>query len=231
MDWRVTVTNLFKKAEDPATTREEREALTEKAAYLMSKYGITELLEQTTSAAPPEVTTITLNLTNPYKAHRALLIQQIARAMGARGIRTGDKIVVFGLPDDIKRFSMLFASLWIQANLSLASSEKPDYVHGKTHSYNYLLGFVNEVNARVWRAAQRAQTEAKQEAPSKALVLANRSTSVNDAVSAMFPKLVKSRVLHSTSYGSYVSGVDAGRSADIGQQRVGRSTIPRKALS
>lgn len=231
MDWQGIVTNLLNKAEDNAVTAAERQAYSEKAAYLMAKYGITELLNQPTNA-PLNVDHVVLILKSPYPKLRAVLASEIARALSCRAVRTGQKVLVYGLAHDLRNFSRLFVSLWIQAMLSLAASEKPPHVHGKTHNHSYLLGFISEVTSRVHRATQRATTETTQTVVSNALVLQNRETAVDKAVSEAFPRLVKGSPTRATSRDSYADGTRAGRMADINQPRLDnyQSTTARKAL-
>jgi hypothetical protein len=230
MDWQKTITNLLNKAEDPATTPAESEALTERAAYLMAKFGITELLKRDTTAAPLQATSITLTVKNPYAVQRRTLIHRLSRALGCRSVRSGDKVFVFGLQRDLDNFSLLFVSLWVQANLSMLASTRPEGVHGKTHNHSYLVGFVDEVSVRVQAATRKAHTE-ESNTVSTALVLANRTDAVSAAVAAVFPHLTSARnTTKVTSDASYSSGKTDGRRADINQPRMGSVATSRRAL-
>lgn len=226
MDWQNIVTNLLAKAQDSATTKEEREAFTEKATYLMAKYGVQALLDRPTNI-PLDVEVIVLKVPNPYAKQRALLIHRTATALGLKAVRTTktQEVHVFGLPEGIKSFTNLYASLWIQALLALASAQqdKPYWEHGKTFNHSYLLGFIDEVSARVRAAADRANRDHTNSAPSTALVLANRSDAIEAKVAEIFPSLRKGTRSRANSSSGYASGVDAGRRADINQPRMGGS--------
>lgn len=222
MNWQSTVTNLLKKAEDPATTREERESLSAKAAYLMAKYGITTLLDRPADQ-PLNVINIELSLGAPYAKLRASLIHRIALAFGAKTVRSGGKIRVFGLQADIDNFTQMYVSLWIQAQFALMSSEKPEWVHGKTHNHSYLLGFIDEVSFRVAASTRKAAQDADSPTVSTALVFAKRAESVDAAISLIYPSLRKGTAARATSSYSYAAGSSAGRRADINQSRVGGS--------
>lgn len=230
MDWQNTVTNLLRKAEDPATTDEERESLSAKAAYLMAKYGITTLLERSADQ-PLNVINIELVLGNPYPKVRANLINRVALAFGCKAVRSGAKIRVFGLKHDVDNFTQMYVSLWIQALFALATSPKPAGVHGKTHNHSYLLGFIDEVCARVASATRKAAQDANTTTVSTALVFANRSTAVDNAVSVVYPHLRKGTPSRATGSSSYFAGTRAGSRADINQPRVGGSHTSRPALT
>lgn len=227
MDWQNVVTNLLNQAQDRAVTTEERQAFTEKAAYLMSKYGITELLNRDTSV-PFNVAHIFFELKNPNKIIRSILINGMAQAFDCRAVRTrasGDRIQVFGTPQDLEHVNTLVVSLSIQAILSLMGTEKPDHVHGKTHNHSYLLGFTNEVISRVKAATRKAHSEAS--SVSTDLVFANRTTAVEQAVAECFPQISTGRTIRAAASASYHDGVRAGKLADINQSRMGGSSQQR----
>lgn len=224
MDWEVTVTNLFKKAEDPATTKEEREALSEKAGYLMAKYGIKRLLDRPADL-PLNVINIEIALGAPYPRVRASLVFGVAEAFNCRAIlfnRT-KTMRIYGLQEDIDNFVKMYVSLWIQALFALQLAEKPSDVHGKTHNHSYLLGYIHEVTGRVASATRKASKEATTETVSTALVFANRTNAVDAAVASAYPNLGKAAPTVPRGVTSYYAGVNAGTRADINQPRMGGS--------
>lgn len=232
MDWNKIVSDLLTKAQDSAVNAEERDALTVKATYLMAKYGVKALLDRPTNI-PLDVEVIVLKVPNPYAKLRASLIHRTARALGLRTVRNPrtKEMHVFGLPQDIHNFTHLYASLWVQALLSLASAEKPVWEHGKTFNHSYLLGFIDEVSARVQAAADRANQDSSSNTPSTALVLKNRASAVDQKVGEIFPHLRRGTSSKANSSSGYLTGVDAGSRADINQPRLGRSYEPRRALT
>lgn len=224
MDWQKTVTNLLAKAQDSAATEEERKAFSERAAYLMAKYGITTLLERPADQ-PLNVVTIELKLGAPYPKVRAQLIFSLARAFNSRAVlfSRSKTMRVFGLQEDIDSFVQMYASLWIQARFAMILSEKPAHVHGKTHNHSYLLGFIDEVVTRVASATARAAQDANTPEVSTALVFAKRTTAVDNAVEIAYPNLGRATPTVPTGYSSYHAGASAGRRADINQPRMGGS--------
>lgn len=234
MDWNKIVANLLAKAQDSAATAEERESYTERATYLMTKYSVEALIERPTNI-PLNVEVIVLKVPNPYAKLRSILIHSTARAVGLRTVRDprSKTVHVFGLPADLESFTNLYASLWIQALLGLATAQasKPVGEHGKTFNHSYLLGFINEVTARVRAAADRANQDSTSVAPSTALVLKNRSSAIDQKVEEIFPSLRSGTRTHANSSSGYFSGVAAGARADINQPRMGGSMTPRRALS
>lgn len=230
MNWQQTVTNLLAKAQDPAATDAERHALSEKAAYLMAKFGITTLLDRPADM-PLNVINIELALGAPYAKLRATLIHRTAVAFGCKTVRSGVKVRVFGLQEDIDNFTQMYVSLWIQALFALAGSEKPEWVHGKTHNHSYLLGFIDEVTTRVAASTRKAARDADSPTVSTALVFAKRETSIDAAVSLIYPSLRKGTASRATSSESYYSGTRAGARADLNQPRMGGSHTSRAALT
>lgn len=226
MDWQITVTNLLTKAQDGAATEEERKTYTERATYLMAKYGVEALLDRPKDI-PLNVEVVVLNVPNPHAKLRATLVDRTASALGLKTVRNirAKTLHVFGLPEDIKSFSNLYASLWIQALLSLATAQaqKPYGEHGKTFNHSYLLGFIDEVSARVSAAASRANRDTANSTPGTALVLANRTSAVELKVAEIFPILRKGSSARANSYSAYNSGISAGSRADINQPRMGGS--------
>jgi hypothetical protein len=224
MDWQTTVTNLLNKAQDPAATAEERTSLTEKAAYLMAKYGITELLERDVNA-PLDVESITITLTNPYNKLWSILAHNIGVSLGVRTIRLGTRantMRVYGLRNDLDRFSTLYSSLVLQALLSLAASHKPYGLHGKTHSHSYLLGFIDKVVQRVSAATLQANQDQAQTV-STDVVLANRQDAIDRVYAREHPNTKTGSSAQANDPRSFYAGATAGARADIHQQRMGGS--------
>ena len=141
-------------------------------------------------------------------------------------------MTLVGFESDIKRVELSFTSLLLQATRSVAAQRPPTWSGESTAAFrrSWLIGFSAEVHRRLTDAGQRAAADhdaAKTvEQPSAELVLADRRSLVDRAVSDRFPTLRRPRPRHLTGSG-YRAGVDAGRSADLGQTRVGG---PRREL-
>lgn len=226
-DWRTTIAALLAKANNPAATKAEQETYTQHAMYLMAKFGIEEHQLRVTNKQSVKAVMKSFKLTNPYVTHKGKLITGIARAFGTKPVYINKNDVrVIGLPEDIARVELLFASLLMQLFIGLkaAEADKPYWEHGKTFKHSWVLGFVSTVVQRVQDAAHRATTEAKASTPGTDLVLADRKSLVDAKVAKLFPNLTtyrRSTANNSTS--GRALGAEAGRRADIGHPRLGGS--------
>lgn len=220
---------LLAKAEDPAATEAEAEAFTAKATELMAKYGIEQaiLADHNPDAGKPADRMITVS--NPWGGEKARLAYFLAEAMGCRALLvkgTVQRVHLFGFTSDLERVELLYTSLLLQMATGLARVQPPVWESPRAYRRSWLLGFRSEVVARVKAVEQRAADQAQPTGGrSTALVLADRSALVQQALAARYP-----RVSHgSSSYsgGGYKSGREAGSRANIGQTGVagGRRAI------
>jgi hypothetical protein len=153
------------------------------------------------------------------------------------------KITVTGYRSDIERVKMLDASLQIQLVRAETSWWRSHHLNGfSSKSYEhrerkqFIRGFANEVEQRLTAISREAQKEAaKEEAvragtseaaatESVALVLRDREDTVKDWYDKHYGNSLRT-VRRSYTPGSGTAGaagVAAGRSADIGQPRVGQ---------
>ncbi len=120
---------------------------------------------------------------------------------------------------------MSYTSVLLQATRSVASQRPPTWSGESTAAFrrSWLIGFSAEVHRRLIDAGQRAAADhdaSTAGGPSAELVLADRRSLVDRAVSDRFPTLRRPRPRHLTGSG-YRAGVDAGRRADLGQTWVG----------
>lgn len=228
------VRKLLAKAEDESVTPPEAKALTAKAAELMAKYGIDRALLAATQPATDKPGNRTVDILNPWGRVKAHLLCGLAAAMRCKPVIVNSRVVkeggftrvhLFGYESDLERVDMLCTSLLIQMWHGVTAAEVP----GRTSSArawrrSWLLGFADEVVARV-RAAEQAAAEQSGEAQrqaggtSTALVLASREQVVQASCAAVYPKLRDTRLTYSG--GGYREGRVAGRRADLGTGRVG----------
>jgi hypothetical protein len=224
------VHKLLAKAEDESCTPQESQALTEKAAALMAKYGIDRAL---LAAAKPETdkqTAKMLDIDNPWARVKAHLYCGIASAMRCQVIMlarsgTGTRLHVFGYTSDIERVDMLNASVLIQMWHGLAGARVPDYC-GNVRAWrrSWLLGFATAVIGKV-RAAEAAAVKTADTEPSghsAVVAIADRNLIIEAAVKEVYPRTRTARVTYSGS--GYAAGHEKGRQADIGGSRLGRPT-------
>jgi hypothetical protein len=224
------VRKLLAKAEDPACTPAEAEALTAKAAQLIAKYGIDQALLTARRPDAPDVGNRRVVLDAPYTREKASLLHVVARATGCRSVGLGsDTVHLFGFEADLECASLLFASLLIQAARAVATTPIPPQEHVAAWRRTWYAGFTHSVAARFAEAAARATAEARDlSGPGVELVLANRATTVDRAVTDHYPTLLRGR-RRRLSGGGYIEGRQAGAEADLGGARL-HSASPSRSL-
>ena len=130
---------------------------------------------------------------------------------------------MFGYSSDLERAEILFTSLLVQMARALAKQAVPAAGNSaKAWRRSWMLGYCAAVVARVRAAEEAAVASATPDedaaeavgAQSAALVLADRSLTVRQQVSAAYPRLKKKRVTYSGS--GYGDGYREGQRADIG---------------
>lgn len=238
-----TIRNILAKAEDAACPPPEAEALTAMAAKLMAKYGIeAAMLAATIPAQRKAVTNRRIVCEAPYATEKAGLIYGLAEAMGSKGVMLNEKpnggrvIHLFGFDTDLERAEMLYTSLLLQSVNAMIGAEYAGqaahaqaYGHMKAWRRSFLAGFNGAVVSRVKDAEKAARGEAqafqRPDAPSVALVVADRSREVAQAFTEVYPR-VRSRSTRLTGSGGS-AGRAAGQRASIGGRAVagGRAQI------
>jgi len=231
------VRKLLNKAEDPAATAEEAEALTAKAQQLMTKYAI-DLAMVADGARAEQFTERGWTVNGPYAAHKISIINAVARANDCRAIYTDlrggrKRIDVVGYPTDVEWVETLSRSLEVQlaAALTAALRQKRPDVHGRTFSVAFVQGFATEISSRLQRArraavaeadAARATTMGADSNPSAALVLVAKSERVEEEFMVRHPQ---ARTVHRRvrllSWSGYDPGRAAGRQATLARGAVG----------
>jgi hypothetical protein len=228
------VRKLLAKAEDPAATAEEAEALTAKAQQLMTKYAI-DLAMVADGARAEQFIERGWVVNGPYAAHKISIINAVARANDCRAIYTDlrggrKRIDVVGYPTDVEWVETLSRSLEVQLAAALTSAlrhKRPD-VHGRTFSVAFVEGFATEISSRLQRARRAAVAEAEaargpeEHGPSVALVLVAKSERVEEEFMVRHPQ---ARTVHRRvrllSWSGYDPGRAAGRQATLARGAVG----------
>jgi hypothetical protein len=237
------VRKILAKAEDPAATPEEAETYTAKAAELMATYGIDRALLAETMPDSDVVGDRVVVLDAPYALDKASLLSSVAFELRCRAVRriryVGPRatkevsIHLFGYDSDLVRVEILFTSLLLQAQTSLARTEPPPWESAAAYRRSWLAGFTAAVSRRLRDAESRAREAAEQgratgtetgsgrSGRSVELVLVDRDRSVASAVDAEYPRLSTARSRQLSGSGSR-SGWRAGQRADLGGTRVAR---------
>lgn len=226
------VRKLLAKAER-ASTSEEAEAFTAKAADLIYKHQIDEadLLakgEQTTDRLGN--TTVTLR---GYAKQQAILLNQVASGFAVKAVRTStgaaeNRMVLIGWESDLEAVQALYASLWLQAQREASREHKRhSWENGRTFRTSFYLGFSVEVGKRL--AAQKYRTSNEREkTPGTEIALFNREQAVSTEFRRQYPRTGSASASY-TSKTAFGSGSAAGQRADIGGTRLGggRAAVTR----
>jgi hypothetical protein len=230
------VRKLLAKAEDPACTPAEAEALNDKAAELIAKYGVDQALLAAASPGADPVGDRVISIHPPYALDKAGLLGAVAFALRCRSVRRkewiGDSysygMHLFGCESDLERTELLFTSLLVQASYGLAAAAVPAWEPLATFRRSWLAGFTQAVGRRLRDAEHRATAAADQSGPetSMALVLADRGDRVAQRVAEVYPRLGSAgprRLMGSGAGAGYV----AGQRADLGGTRLARPPAGR----
>ena len=196
------VRKILAKAEDPAATPEEAETYTAKAAELVAAYGIDRALLAQAEPGSDVVGDRVVLLDPPYALDKAGLLSSVAFRLRCRAVQRvryvdGEKQIslhLFGYDSDLVRAEVLYTSLLLQATSTLARTPVPYGEHVAAYRRSWLSGFTAAVSRRLAVVEDRAQTHAESAATrgrSVALVLADRSLAVSQAVEDEYPSLRK----------------------------------------
>lgn len=225
----IKVQALLNTAGHPATAPEEAEAAIAKATELMAKYSIDQAMLD--SIRPKQDVPIDkkYQIPSPYGVNKTSLMNVIAKALGCKLVRiqTGKVQVVhvFGYQTDIEHMELLYTSLLLQMTGQGLRMQGYDAGHTRSLRNTWMMGFVNAVGKRLEEAYSKARKDAEEEyaGTSTALVLADRKSIIDQMVSDTCGKLRPGGRRYYRDRQAYASGQQAGRRADIGQGRVGRT--------
>lgn len=242
--WMDKIRALLAKAE-ASKFEPEQEALTRKAEALIAKYGIDRAMLYATGRLDEKVVNRKLVLSDPYSRQKAQLLVEIADPLRvvvilntdmSRGI-SGFQVHMFGFESDVRRVELLLNSLLVQSALGLATA-RPAFGPALTGSQlaafrrDWLAGFGVRVRGRLQAAERRAARDQDATAPesteqasaggmSAALVLARRSSLVEQAIAEAYPpeRLQQASQREVLSIEAFRSGLVAAASADLGTAR------------
>ncbi|HET8982467.1 MAG TPA: DUF2786 domain-containing protein [Pedococcus sp.] len=234
------VRKILAKAEDPATTPQEAETYTAKAAELIAAYGIDRALLAARSPGSDVVGDKVVLLDPPYALDKANLLSGVAIALRCQAVQrtsydAGAKQLsmhLFGYGSDLARAEVLYTSLLLQAASMLRRSFAPSGENLAAYRRSWLAGFTAAVVHRLRESEDRAEKTARASASapagrSVALVLADRSVAVRSALEGEYPHLRKAQARSLSGSGGR-SGYLAGQRADLGGSSVGHG--PRGQL-
>lgn len=225
------VRKLLALAEDPAATEHEVELYTAKATQLIADYGIDRALLASADPARDPLGDRVVGLDPPYAADKADLLSTVATRLRCVAVRRtgwheGGKelsLHLFGHDSDLERAELLFTSLLLQSATALGRTPVPYGEHKAAFRRSWLAGFRMAIDRRLESAERRAETDATDRftnsGTTTALVLADRSALVRQAMQATYPHLRTARP-RSLSGGGSAQGWAEGQRADLGGTRL-----------
>ncbi|MGQ0843517.1 MAG: DUF2786 domain-containing protein [Sporichthyaceae bacterium] len=232
------IRKILAKAEHPSCPPHEAEALNEKAAFLIAKYGVDMAL---LAEAMPESSRVVgdrvIPIHPPYARDKCNLLATVAIALRCRCVQkrqpaleggTEWSLHLFGHAADLDRAELLYTSLLVQAAAGIAreAAAAPWGEDLRAFRRSWLAGFAAAVGRRLREAEDRAEAEAAQSAPacsdgngrsgaSVALVLADRTAEVEEALRERYPGLAAGRPRHLSGSG-FRRGAASGAQANLG---------------
>lgn len=234
------VRRLLSKAEG-AATESERDAYNAKAAELIARYGIAEALLRAKAATGARPADRIVILDAPYARDKASLLSAVAIPLGVQGVLCSQRTAhgtqlsmhLFGMSADLERVDVLYTSLLVQAAHGLAVARPADaYESVAAYRRSWMLGFAYTIQSRLitaeQAAAERAEADHRSQSdggPSVSLVLADRATMVQQAMSEAYPRLRSAPTRYLSGTG-HAAGAAAARRADLGGTRLGRRSRP-----
>ena len=234
------IRKILAKAEDPACTPAEAEALTDMATKLMAKYGVERAMLAASEPTSDKIVTRRFEIDNPYAMDKCALLHRIAKPLRCetvryRGYDRNNKrtyyMKVVGFESDIERVEMLFTSLLVQAAHALAVTPVPYWENTASFRKSWYDGFSGAINVRLQKAEREAikAAEPTSTGPSTELVVADRRSQVQVAYAQEFPNVRpgRARNLNGSGHGA---GYRAGQDANLGAGRNVAAGASGKAL-
>lgn len=224
------IRKLLAKAENDATTSEEAEAYTAKAAALIATYGIDQALLAADLPTTDLVGDRIVRLEAPYARDKAELLCTVAVLLRCRAVRMTERtregkefsVHLFGHAADLERADLLFTSLLLQATTWLARTPIPPGEHKAAFRRSWLGGFRMAIARRLDDAERTAARAARGHTEREVgLVLADRGAEVEQAMHEAYPRLGTARPRRLSGSGM-AGGYAAGQRADLGGERLGR---------
>ncbi|HEX2362067.1 MAG TPA: DUF2786 domain-containing protein [Jiangellaceae bacterium] len=199
------VRSLLAKAESTEFP-DEAEALSAKAQELISRYALDRLTVTRHETDDHRVTTVRMWIDPPYLRAKASLISNVARANRCRSVVTDDLgfSTVVGEAADVEAVELLATSLLVQASSAMLGhgSVVDRYGTSRTRSFrqSFLVSYASRIGERLLAATEKATAETGR-AGELVPLLRRQAERIDQAVEAMFPKLVFGGPAVSNSFG------------------------------
>jgi hypothetical protein len=231
------IAKLLAKAE--STTPQEADALIAKAQELMTKYAIDMALVDALRAGKErreEIIEAIVEYAGTYRMATWRLAHTVATANNCRTMLADDTrervshLHVIGFESDVERVRMLDASLQIQMARALNAwaPENTQYLDRNQKfaaRRQFMFSFTQGVKEKLSTGSAAGERAAKKEhgSTSVELVLKSRKDSVNDWMDEQYGRSLRAvkRNYKAGSMSAHSAGLSAGRSADVGNPKVG----------
>jgi hypothetical protein len=228
--WTNRIQALLTKAESTAAEfPEEAEALLAKAQELMVRHAVDEAaLAAAGSGAADRIVSDVIVVAAPYATAKASLLGSVGRANDCRVVMSaaGDgaqRCVVVGHESDLANVRSLFSALSVHAVRAMLAAVVPPFDTPRRFRHAFLLAFSGRIGERLWDAGEAVRDQARRHADTGAgvaVVLADRTSAVDQAFRETFPH-VRSTRLSSSSLAGRASGRTAADRAGLGHAGLG----------
>ncbi|MFV2196704.1 DUF2786 domain-containing protein [Nocardiopsis sp. LOL_012] len=213
---------------------EEAEALTGRAQEMMARHRIDyAALSAAQDGGGEEVVGRRIPVEEPYEAHRAALLNVVARANRCEVLWHQDlgMCTVMGYAHDVQATGALFASLLVQATtaMRLAGPVRDGQGRSATRAFRsaFLAAFADRVGQRLTEAARVGEEEAVRARAGRgrdlAVVVERRSQRVAEAFRSAFPGAERA----ASAQPSHPLGLNAGRDAADAASLEARESLSR----
>jgi hypothetical protein len=203
----------------------ESEALTAKAQELMTRHAIDDALARSERSSEERPVARRLGVDDPYSTAKSQLLRFIANANGVRGVWYPNfaMMALVGFEADVTAVEVLFTSLLVQASRAMLAKGSISDGRGRsqTRSFrqSFLLAFAGRIRERLAFAAMSVREEAERELDRSLLpVLAGRDREIDEALTKMFPKTVKSAGPVASNEAGWQAGRTAAELATLGRE-------------
>ncbi|GII52535.1 hypothetical protein Pth03_09240 [Planotetraspora thailandica] len=193
----------------------EAETFTSAAQSLMARHSIDAamLADSAGSGGGDEPCGRRVGIDTPYESAKANLLAEVAvanrcRAVWSKGLGFS---TVFGFDSDLDAVELLFTSLLVQATSAMvkegARRDRSGTSRTRSFRQSFLLAYAQRIGERLSAASGQAVRQAVEETGRDLLpVLAAREQAVDEAVHAMFPRLVRGGSRPVANLDGWVSG-------------------------